>query len=112
MSFEKKEDMLFSISSTGKVTTLSRESEWGGLSGKNTKIKNMDDTYILNIISYLPDSWHKGFPHYDLFLYVFKQEAKLRGLKIQPTGTQIPYKNSQGELVKWDSYLQKEVLYT
>jgi len=101
-----------------------RESYWGSYDGRKTKIKDLDDTHILNLVGFLTKRVKKykedtkrlkeeNNPFYKYVkdatkqqndvLKVIKEEVKLRGLKITKEAREgaIPFKNNN-KLMKWD----------
>lgn len=77
----------------------SRETKWGSYDGRYTKICDLEDTHLANVILHVSKRSEEGDP----LLAVLKEEAKIRGLKDAfLERAQIPHRGNDGSWYVWD----------
>ena len=75
-----------------------RDTPWQSYNGKITKVSDLEDTHLVNIINHLTKM--DKMPAFVLFLY---EEVNLRGLtKAFVDRAEIPHKNEAGDWMLWD----------
>lgn len=75
-----------------------KDTLWTNIHGKRTRLKNLDDSHIANLIN-----WTEKYEYSVGFIKVLYDIAKDRGLtKEYLNKAQIPYKNPKGNLEIWD----------
>lgn len=81
------------------VRTYTRDTLWGSQDGKYRKIRDLEDTHLANIITYLITN----FGEEDPILAVMIQEAYIRGLTREfLVRAYIPFKDKDGNWMLWD----------
>jgi len=103
-----------------ELIVVDRNMVWESTHGKKTKIVDMDDTYLANLLDYLLkrntykisvenlekllDVKDNEFIDFDIkLMLVIKELQKERGLKQEfMDRAQIPYKNPRGKWEIWD----------
>ena len=73
-----------------------RDTLWGSQDGRRTKIKDLDDSHLVNVLNWVADR-PECYPDH---LYGFlEQEANYRKLICFSSGLPIPFKNNEG---RWE----------
>lgn len=79
---------------------VTRDSMWGSQFGKWSKIRDLEDTHLANIIRYL----HENFPEDSPWLNAMIEEARIRGLhKEFILRSYIPFKDPDGRWRLWNN---------
>ena len=87
---------------------LTRDSEWKNVHGEIKAVKDLEDSHILNLIDWLPQS--RFLPKArDRWLSIFMQEARHRGIaiiltlkKLNIVPNQMPYVDPDGVKRLWN----------
>lgn len=84
----------------------SEEQVWESYDGKKTKIKDLEDTHLANIINHMKKLG--GYPN--CFISFMEEVARKRGLKPEFLArSEIPHKDKDGNWRLWDQKLNYPV---